>query len=210
MKLTKFEHACFTVEHEGQVLVVDPGVWTTDFVVPENVLAVFISHEHPDHFSIDHVNAIIDQNPNALIISNQSIVDSIKDYKTQSVVAGETVLLRPFSLRFFGGQHAVIHPDIPAIPNLGIMINNLIYYPGDSFAVPDSRVDTLALPVAAPWLKFSEVVDFLAATRPRFVFPTHDAILNDTGKELIAHMASEFSKKTGSTYRRINGETINV
>ena len=52
MKLTKYEHACFSVEHDGMTLVVDPGNFTTDFIAPEGVIAVVITHEHSDHF--DH------------------------------------------------------------------------------------------------------------------------------------------------------------
>ena len=28
MRITKYTHACVRIEHDGKVLVIDPGVWT--------------------------------------------------------------------------------------------------------------------------------------------------------------------------------------
>ncbi len=51
------------------------------------------------------------------------------------------------------------------------------YHPGDSFFVPEQRIDVLALPTAAPWLKAGEVVDYLRAVSPRLAIPVHEALL---------------------------------
>ena len=45
-------------------------------------------------------------------------------------------------------------------------------------------MDTLALPVGEPWLKINDSIDFLRDINPRLVFPTHDAVLSDIGKNL--------------------------
>lgn len=76
-----------------------------------------------------------------------------------------------------GGQHAVIHPDIPAIPNVGYLVDGALLHPGDSLHVPDRNVDVLALPTGAPWLKAAEAVDFLRAMAPRVAVPIHEAVL---------------------------------
>ncbi len=63
--------------------------------------------------------------------------------------------------------------------NVGVLIDNgEVYYPGDSFAEPGMPVKTLALPIAAPWMKTSEAMDFLTHVKPERAFPTHDAILS--------------------------------
>lgn len=80
------------------------------------------------------------------------------------------------NLSFSVANMPTIDPSIPTIANLGIMINNRIYYPGDSFALPDRPVELLALPVSAPWMKVSEAVAFANAVQPAKIFPTHDAI----------------------------------
>ena len=65
MKITKYEHACFTVEKEGKLLVIDPGAFTTDLPVLENVVAVVVTHEHADHFNSASLDAIIAHSPDA-------------------------------------------------------------------------------------------------------------------------------------------------
>lgn len=204
MKLTKYEHACFTVEKDGQVLVVDPGNFSSDFIAPENVVAVVITHEHADHFDHEQLASIIDKNPNAIIIGHPDITSRVDVFETKSVIAGDSVAIGPFDLRFFGGEHATIYTDMPAVANLGVLINDLLYYPGDSFFIPDTEVDTLALPVAAPWLKISEAMDFLAAIRPRFAFPTHDAVASDIGKGLADRIIGSVAETNNISYARLN------
>lgn len=210
MRLTKYEHACFTVERGKDMLVVDPGGFTTDFVAPEGVVAIVITHEHGDHFDHDQLEAIIDKNPDAVIIGHQAITSQIEAFSTKTVFAGATVTIGEFSLEFFGGEHAEIHSSLPHIANLGVLINELVYYPGDSFVLPNKPIDTLALPVGAPWLKISETMEFLAAASPRLAFPTHDAVLSEVGKSLPDRMLPAIAEKIGATYKRIDGTTIEI
>lgn len=206
MKITKYEHACFTVEHEGKLLIVDPGIYTTSLAAPENVVAVVITHEHADHFDVAALGAIIAHNPDAVIVAHADITRQFGDNTLPyySVSAGDSYDSASFHLEFFGGDHAVIHPDIPSISNLGVMINDMIFYPGDSFVLPHKPVDTLALPVAAPWMKLSEAIDYFIAVKPRFAFPTHDAILSNIGKSMLDKMISEFSQKQDTAYSRLD------
>lgn len=214
MKITKYEHACFTVEHEGKVLVIDPGVYTTNLTVPENVVGVIVTHEHPDHFDVAALGAIVAHNPEAAIIAHQHITRQFGisgetlPYKTVDV--GDTVTVGPFNLAFYGGEHAVIHADMPRVANLGVMINDKIFYPGDSYVEPKKEVDVLALPVSAPWLKISESIEYLLSVKPRIVFPTHDAILSPTGKALPDGIIPPFAEQIGAKYQRIDDAPIEI
>lgn len=208
MKLTKYTHACFVLEKEGSSLVVDPGNWSSDFVVPTSVAAVVITHEHPDHFDIEKLRRIIAQNPNAIIVAHADITAQVTDLPTRSVNVGERISVGPFDLEFFGGQHAVIHSSYPIVANLGVMIDDRLYYPGDSFALPDKPVDTLLLPISAPWLKVGEALDFVSRVNPQHCIPTHDAILSDAGKTLLDRMTTAYAETAGSTYQRLDGQSI--
>ena len=207
MRLTKYEHACFTLEKDGKLLVVDPGTFTTDLGSPENVIAIVVTHEHPDHFDVNALGALIAHNPEAKIYAHENITRQFgEDGETlpyETVETGKTVTVDPFTLEFFGGEHAVIHPDIPVVANLGLMIDDTVYYPGDSFTQPSKPVDVLALPVGAPWLKMNEVIDYLTAVKPRLAFPTHDAVLSDAGKSVSDALATGFAEKVGVTYQRL-------
>lgn len=204
MKLTKYQHACFTLEQDGKLLVVDPGGFSSDFIVPAGVALVAITHGHPDHFDHEQLAAIVDKNPEVIIIGPEAVTSQIKVFQTRTALPGDIITVGPFTLEFFGGQHALIHPNIPIIANLGVLINDLLYYPGDSFTMPERSVDTLALPVAAPWLKISEVMDFLAAVHPRLAFPTHDAILSVEGKGITDPRLEATAKENGIEYRRLS------
>lgn len=203
MKITKYEHACFTAEKNGQILVVDPGAFTTDFIPPENVIAIVITHEHSDHFDHEQLAAIIDKNPDAVIVGHASITSKIEVFETREVSAGEKLTIGEFDLEFFGGEHALIHISKPIVANLGVMVNDLLYFPGDSFTLPHKPVDTLAVPVSAPWMKMAEAMDFLVDVHPRFAFPTHDAILSGSGKQLSDVWLDGIAAANNIEYKRL-------
>lgn len=205
MRLTKYEHACFTLEKDGKLLVVDPGAFTTDLESPENVIAIVVTHEHPDHFDVNALGALIAHNPDAVIYAHENITRQFGDtLPNRAVKAGEAVEAGPFRLEFFGDEHAVIHTSYPTIANLGVMVDDTVYYPGDSFTNPGRSVKILALPVTAPWLKINEVMDFLAEIKPELAFPTHDAIASDFGKGLVDRMLPPVAESYGGKYQRIS------
>ena len=204
MKLTKYDHACFTVQKDHQMLVVDPGNFSTDYLPSNNVVGIVITHEHADHYDPEQIAAIVDKNPEAVIIGHESVVSQVEAFKTQAVDIGDKLKIGLFDLEFFGGTHAVIHRSIPVIPNLGVMINDLLYYPGDSFTLPGRAIDTLAIPAGAPWLKIGDAIDFLELVKPRLAFPTHDAVLSDIGKGLADRLLSAAAERSGTEYKRLD------
>ncbi len=51
MKLTKYEHACVFLENDdGDKVVIDPGIFTNLPGDLSRIVAIVITHEHPDHF----------------------------------------------------------------------------------------------------------------------------------------------------------------
>lgn len=204
MKLTKYDHACFTLEKDGDILVVDPGGYTGDFIAPDNVVAVVITHQHPDHFDREHLAEIFDKNDEVILIGPADVIDKVEIENKKAAEPGEKISVGPYDIEFFGGVHASIHETIPRVQNLGVLINDLVYYTGDSIENPRRPIDTLILPVAAPWLRLSDAIDLMIATKPRFVIPTHDAILSDSGKELVDNLIHNFATPNNVEYRRLD------
>ena len=211
MKLTKYQHACFVVEKDGSTIVVDPGNFTHDFIVPSHVDAIVITHEHADHLDESHMQTILQANPKATVIAHESIAGRYTNYTSIGAKVGESYTLGAFSLRFFGGTHANISDTMPVPPNLGVFIDERLYYPGDSFTIPEGvQVKELALPASAPWLKISEPMAFLAQVKPVFTFPTHDAILSDEGKQLADRLLGAIASGQNTTYKRLDGQTVEL
>lgn len=203
LSITKYQHACFTVTKGGASIVVDPGGWSDDFATPDNTLAVIITHEHQDHLDPIKLRDIVESQPGVMILAPQSVTEQLTDFEVVTVGAGENVQVGDFALRFVGGSHALIDDSLPLIENLGVMVDETLYYPGDSFALPDTPVHSLALPISAPWMKFSEAAEFLRTVRPTVAFPTHDAILSEQGKQLADTMFTRVAAEIETRYERI-------
>lgn len=210
MKLTKYKHACFTVEIDERILVVDPGELSPDFTVTNNIDAVVVTHAHVDHFNLDTLTKIHDNNPDAVILSTAEVIEKLGDLPSKIIQADEHVTIGPLHLDFYGGKHQAVHSSIPPIDNISLMVNNKIYYPGDSFYQPEMKIDTLAVPLGAPWLKTAESIDFLVALKPRFAFPTHDETLSKAGKGFANNLVSHFASENGVQYVDISGQTIEL
>ena len=211
MKLTKYSHACFTVEKAGATLIVDPGAWSGDLVMPKNVVGIVVTHEHADHCDTKLISDIVATSPRVTIYAHADVVVKLPGLPTQVVTGGETVQVDAFTLEFTGSEHALIHSSIPQIANLGVIIDELVYYPGDSFTLPGKIVPNIAIPVSAPWMKIGEAMDFLAATRAARFFPTHDAILSETRQNLVDNMLKTTATNANATYERIaSGESIEL
>ncbi|HAM26536.1 MAG TPA: MBL fold metallo-hydrolase [Microbacteriaceae bacterium] len=185
MRVTKHEHACLIVEASGKILVVDPGSFTTALVGLNDVVAIVITHEHADHWTAEQLTRILERNPAARIFGPAGVAAAATDFDITVVNGGDSQEVEPFTLRFFGEKHAVIHSSVPVVDNVGVLINNALYYAGDSYTVPEGvEVDTLAAPAGAPWLKIGDAIDFVLAVKPRRAFGTHEMVLSVAGKSL--------------------------
>ena len=203
MEIIKYDHACFAVVKNGAQLVVDPGAWTRRLELDHTVEGIVITHGHADHYSDEHIETIVENNPEAVIYAPADVAAQHPDRPIIIIEPNKIVHVGDFALQFVGGEHAAIDESTQTPQNYGVMIDESLYYPGDSFTLPPAPVQILALPVAAPWLKFSEAAAFLREIRPTHAFPTHDAILSDAGKELADTMFSAVSEEIGTSYSRL-------
>lgn len=183
MRITKFEHAALRIDDQDASLLIDPGSFTSPIDDLGRVAAVVITHEHADHWTPAHLDALRAAAPNAPVYAPTGVATAASGYDITVVSPGDTVSAGPFTLRFFGGRHEVIHTSLPVVDNVGVLVNDRLYYPGDSYAAPEGvEVDTLAAPLGAPWLRIGDAIDFVAAVRAHRVFGTHDMTLSEIGR----------------------------
>jgi Predicted Zn-dependent hydrolases of the beta-lactamase fold len=203
VRLTKYTHACVRIEKDGATLVIDPGVWTeSDALVGAG--AVLITHEHADHVDPGALRAALERDPDLRVWTHAGLAAALDlGDRVVPVAPGDGFTAVGFDIRVFGGQHALIHPDVPVVANVGFLVDGAVFHPGDSFTLPTVDVDTLLVPVHAPWSKMAEAIDFTRAVRPRLAFPIHDALLNDRGLGLVDNHLRSRTEAYGVDYRRL-------
>lgn len=210
VKLTKHEHAFLQLELNGQQLLIDPGMYTQSIPVTKNVVAITLSHVHDDHSFLPHVKELLKLHPEAKLFGPLEVVQKLLEFNVVKCFHGDRHEVGPFVIDFFGDLHQEIHRSIPLVQNLGVMVNGL-YYPGDSYTIPETDVEILACPSSAPWLKISDVMDFLSAVRPKRAFPTHNALLSDHGHALQNGRIKEVVESFGGAFEYLKpGESLDI
>jgi L-ascorbate metabolism protein UlaG (beta-lactamase superfamily) len=215
MRVTKYDHAMLVIDEAGASLVIDPGSFTDHLPDVSRATAVVITHEHADHWTPEHLRAIREVAGDIPIFGPQGVADAAADFDVTVVAPGDTRTAGPFTLRFFGGRHAVIHSTIPVVDNVGVLVNETLYYPGDSYAVPElesgGTVAVLAAPVGAPWLKISDAMDFVLAVAPSRAFSTHEQTLSAAGLSMgRARLAWSVEQGGGSFAALDAGDSLDV
>ncbi|MFV0375405.1 MBL fold metallo-hydrolase [Microbacterium sp.] len=212
MRVTKLEHACLRLTKSGQTLLVDPGGFTAPVEDLDDVIAVVLTHEHADHWTPAQLDRIRAARPDVPIYGPAGVVAAAVGYDIIEISPGDAREVGAFSLRFFGGTHAVIHESMPLVDNVGILVDETFYYPGDSYAVPDDTdIALLAAPIGAPWLKIGDAMDFVLAVAAPQVFATHDRTLSELGLG-IGHGRLQWAteQRDGQYHRLHPGESIEI
>ncbi len=214
LSLTTWGHAGIRLARDGRVLAVDPGSYTDPRIL-DGAGAVLVTHEHADHVDVERVAAALVNDPSVELWAPGAVVDALGEAgapadRLHAVDGGDTFTAAGFTVQALGHRHATIHPDMPPPANVAFLVDGAVLHPGDSFTpAPDGAdVAVLALPVAGPWLKLAESVDYVRQVAPRVAVPVHDAILNDAGRALADRIVGGLG---GSEYRRlVPGETLEV
>jgi L-ascorbate metabolism protein UlaG (beta-lactamase superfamily) len=189
MRLTKYTHSCVRLESDG-VLVIDPGIFSEAESL-DGADAVLITHEHADHLDGAKLADALAKRPSIAVFTNPDVAKQLTELAgvIQAVVPGDEFTAAGFRVRTYGGLHAIIHPEVPRVANLGFFLeagaggDGGVYHPGDSFDVPtDASVETLLVPASGPWIRLSEAVEFVRAVAPRRAYALHDGLWNEFGQ----------------------------
>lgn len=205
MRLVKFGHACVRLEHDGAAVVLDPGGFTEPEAV-DGATAVLVTHEHPDHYSVDHL-----RRTDAPVFTIEAVAALIRAEAPD--VAERVTVVRPgeridpgVPTTVVGTKHAVIHPEMKHFDNSGYLLeagDTRVFHPGDALTVPDAEVDVLLLPVSAPWLKVSECIDFARDVgAPRSV-AIHDKVYSEVGLGIVDGHLQRMLAERGQRYTRL-------
>ncbi|WP_426595803.1 MBL fold metallo-hydrolase [Cellulomonas sp. McL0617] len=186
--LSRWGHSCVRLDRGDDHLVIDPGMFTDVATALAGAGAVLVTHEHGDHLAPEPVAAAgVD------VWGPQAALDvlaaaGVPSARLHAVVAGDTVEAAGFAVAVLGEWHAQIHPDVPLAANVGYLVEGVLH-PGDAYVDPQgATVDVLLTPIGGPWLKISEVVDYVRSVSPGRVVTIHDAQLSPAGLGLASSL----------------------
>ena len=190
MQITRFGHSCLLVETGRASILIDPGEYSDGWTDLDGLDAVLITHRHPDHVDPARFPQFIAERPGLPVHAEKGVLEDLPAVGGAVLSAGTRITVEDVTVTAVGGEHAVIHPEIPRIGNVGLIIAGpgepVLFHPGDEIDTAPEGVDVLAVPMMAPWSKIGETVDFVRSVGARFVIPILDGLLNDRGFALLA------------------------
>lgn len=211
MRVTRHEHATLRLQHDDDILIIDPGAFTAPLADLDGLVGVLLTHEHADHWTPEHLSHLAEIAPGVPIYGPQGVATAASDWPIRVVHPGDTVTAGGFTLEFFGGTHEIIHSSLPVVDNVGVLVNGSFYYPGDSYALPGVDVDLLAAPAGAPWLRLGDAMDFILDVGPQRAFGTHDSTLSDAGRAMHrARMRWATEQRGGEFHDLEPGDALDV
>lgn len=199
MQIRSFGHSCLHVQQGDACVLIDPGSFSQGFEDVRGLTAILITHVHADHLDIERLATLLDHNRDAQVICDEgtAVALSARKLPCQVMRDGDTADVG-LPLTAVGTWHAVIHPDLPQVHNVGYLISDRFFHPGDAFTDPGREIEILAVPAGAPWMKISEAIDYLRALRPTYAIPIHDRVLAqpDSAFRMLADLGRPGTKLT--------------
>ena len=181
MRISKYGHSCLHIVDGPASILIDPGTFSQGFETLSGLTAVLITHQHPDHVDPKRLPLLLRGNPDATLYADAGSVELLaKEDITATPVSDGDKLDVGIPVEVFAGDHAVIHRDVPIIPNAKYLVGGRLLHPGDSLVEIDRPVEILALPAMAPWMAVKEAIEYFRAVDPKVVIPIHEKLLANT------------------------------
>lgn len=191
MRITHLGHACLLIEVLDQRVLIDPGTYSHGFEELTGLTAVLITHEHPDHLDISRLPTLLEANDGAALLAEPETSAQLTEngFDARPLHVGVVVPLGALRVTPLGGEHALVHPDLPPVGNVGLLLEAdgepRLFVPGDAHAVTPEGVDVAAVPVSGPWISVAAMIDFVRAVGAGVNIPIHDTHASEPGRALV-------------------------
>jgi L-ascorbate metabolism protein UlaG (beta-lactamase superfamily) len=204
MRITHLGHAAVLAETDDARILIDPGNVSDSWHSLTDLDAVLVTHQHPDHLDPENLRTLLDANPSAAVHVEPSILDLINagdlpslGENANALPPDDQIAIGDVLITAVGGQHAIIHRDIPRIGNVGYVLRSegqpTLFHPGDALDTVPDGIDILAVPAYGPWAAMKETIDFVRAVGALEGFPIHDVLLSDIGRTLVVTRLNEMT-----------------
>lgn len=195
-KINPITHATAVIEYNEKNIYIDPVGGIEDFKNFENADAVFITHTHPDHLSLETLEAI--KSSNTIFVVPQTVANALpEDLKKNLVVMknGEktTILNIPIeAIAMYNIREEALkfHPKGAGNGYIFKLGNDRVYFSGDTEDTPEMRaltnIDKAFVCMNMPYtMTVEQAAAATLAFKPKEVYPYHyrgKAGLSDVNK----------------------------
>jgi L-ascorbate metabolism protein UlaG (beta-lactamase superfamily) len=205
MRISHLGHSCLLVEYDDIRILLDPGTFSNDFDFVEDVDAIVVTHQHPDHLDMDRLPGLLKGSPDARLLVEPLAAAGVA---AEPFAAGESTSFGSVTMAGVGGLHALIHREIPRIANTGIVLraegSPTVFHPGDMIDTAPEGIDVLAMPLAAPWCAFKETAEFVRSVTPAVAVPIHDGMVSPAGRATYLRLTAALAP-AGTIVRDLAG-----
>lgn len=181
----------------------DPGAWSTLQNSETKIDLILISHEHGDHLHVESLRVVLQNSPNAKIITNSAVgkILTEKGIEFSILEEGQAGNFENITLETYGSIHAEVYKELGKVQNTGYFIDGKLFYPGDALTIINKPVEILAAPVAGPWLSFKQAIEYILAVNPKLFFPVHENVVREEFRTaLFERLIPGATKDSGITY----------
>ncbi len=181
MKITRLVHSCLLIQEGDTNVLIDPGSYSLADAYEQikdlpRIDYILISHIHEDHCSIEFIKHVLENSPEAKIISNEEVVGHLKlsgiDSTTQT----------PDFIEATNLDHPKLALGKPPVNTVFSLWRKLTHFGDNRELSKVNLADTVTFPITAPWGSLVDAVDHLNTNPPKQIIPIHDWHLSDDGR----------------------------
>lgn len=208
MKVTRFEQSCMLVEIGKTRILMDPGFpFTEKHTIDElgDLDAVFITHEHADHFDREFCEELA---KGAKVHVNESTDKLLKHPDKIVVKDNDLVEVGKVRVKVLELPHCLMPDGSEGPQNTGYLINDLFFHPGDGVDIKGLRVENLAVPIIGPDVSIKDAFQFAREVGAKKAIAIHYDIFGV--KPAVYKMFAERNNQPFEIVELKSGESIKL
>lgn len=181
-----FFTSSFKIESEDKIIYIDPIIVDK----PEAADYIFISHAHPDHFSIKDINKLIKEE--TVIICPKKVAKKLAGYDVKIVEPGEAFDLDGIKCEAVAAYSLGFPTHPKSSGNVGYIItigDQRIYHAGDTDFVPEIKsienITVALVPIDGGNLTMStdNAAEVINLIKPKIAIPMHYDLMKNTTEQ---------------------------